>query len=112
MILGQSMGGGGGGGGGGGNDMVTQEDTIFVSGMEPSTTEEEIAVHFGAIGVIKVSEYGGELFESSFTLEFFGPKWKILHSEDNSNFVCHQCVLFHDRNFSKLWRANKKILNL
>jgi RNA-binding protein FUS len=56
MILGQSMGSGGGGGGGaGGNDMVTQEDTIFVSGMNPDTTEEEMAVHFGAIGVIKVS---------------------------------------------------------
>lgn len=43
---------------GGGNDgMVTQEDTIFVSGMDPSISEEEICQHFGAIGIIKVSPY-------------------------------------------------------
>lgn len=35
--------------------MVTQEDTIFVSGMDPSISEEEICQHFGAIGIIKVS---------------------------------------------------------
>lgn len=46
---------GGGGGGGGGNDMITQEDTIFVAGMDPSTTEQDIETHFGAIGIIKVS---------------------------------------------------------
>lgn len=34
--------------------MVTQEDTIFVSGMDTETTEDEIANHFGAIGIIKV----------------------------------------------------------
>lgn len=46
-----------GGGGGGGNDnMVVQEDTIFVSGMNPQTTEDDISNHFGAIGIIKVSE--------------------------------------------------------
>lgn len=39
---------------GGSGDMVTQEDTIFVSGMDPETTEDEIANHFGAIGIIKV----------------------------------------------------------
>jgi len=37
--------------------MVTQEDTIFVSGMDPSISEEEICQHFGAIGVIKVCIY-------------------------------------------------------
>lgn len=43
---------------GGGNDgMVTQEDTIFVSGMDPSISEEEICQHFGAIGIIKVSHF-------------------------------------------------------
>lgn len=35
--------------------MVTQEDTIFVSGMDSSTTELDIEKHFGAIGVIKVN---------------------------------------------------------
>lgn len=35
-------------------DMVTQEDTIFVQGMNPQTDEDEIAKHFGAIGIIKV----------------------------------------------------------
>lgn len=39
----------------GSGDMVTQEDTIFVSGMSLETTEEEIASHFGAIGIIKVN---------------------------------------------------------
>jgi len=34
--------------------MVTQEDTIFVSGMDPAISEEEICQHFGAIGIIKV----------------------------------------------------------
>lgn len=36
-------------------DMITQEDTVFVSGMSPAMTEEDIQQHFGAIGVIKVS---------------------------------------------------------
>lgn len=34
--------------------MVVQEDTVFVSGMDENLTEEDIAQHFGAIGVIKV----------------------------------------------------------
>lgn len=34
--------------------MVVQEDTIFVSGMDPTVTEDEICEHFGAIGIIKV----------------------------------------------------------
>lgn len=61
---GGNSGGGGGyssssGGYGGSNsaagNMVTQEDTIFVAGMDPSITEEDIAAHFGSIGVIKVN---------------------------------------------------------
>lgn len=54
---GYSGGGGGGGGGSGGSssgDMITQEDTIFVSGMDPGATENDIETHFGAIGIIKV----------------------------------------------------------
>ena len=35
--------------------MITQEDTIFVAGMDANTTENDIAGHFGAIGLIKVS---------------------------------------------------------
>lgn len=35
--------------------MVTQEDTIFVSGMDPSLTEDDIQQHFGSIGLIKVN---------------------------------------------------------
>jgi RNA-binding protein FUS len=54
----------GGGGGSGSNDMVTQEDTIFVSGMNVETTEEEIATHFGAIGVIKVNAWKNYIFFS------------------------------------------------
>lgn len=34
--------------------MITQEDTIFVAGMNTEATEEDIANHFGAIGLIKV----------------------------------------------------------
>lgn len=34
---------------------MVQVDTIFVSGMNPELTEDEIAQHFGSIGVIKVS---------------------------------------------------------
>ncbi|XP_071876190.1 RNA-binding protein cabeza isoform X3 [Bombus fervidus] len=46
---------------GGGNDgMVTQEDTIFVSGMDPSISEEEICQHFGAIGIIKHDKRTGK----------------------------------------------------
>uniref|UniRef100_A0ABK9MIT2 RNA-binding protein cabeza n=2 Tax=Glossina morsitans morsitans TaxID=37546 RepID=A0ABK9MIT2_GLOMM len=41
------------GGYGGGGDMITQEDTIFVSGMDPGATEMDIETHFGAIGIIK-----------------------------------------------------------
>ena len=59
-----SSGGGGGGGGYGGSrfdrsdrrdgEMVTQEDTIFVSGMGENASEEDVNTHFGSIGVIKV----------------------------------------------------------
>lgn len=48
-------GGGGFGGDRGGGDMVTQEDTVFIQGMNPSTTEDELCQHFGSIGIIKVS---------------------------------------------------------
>lgn len=34
--------------------MIVQEDTIFISGMDPDANEEDIADHFGAIGLIKV----------------------------------------------------------
>lgn len=42
-------------GGSDSGDMVVQEDTIFVSGMDPQTSEDDIANHFGAIGIIKVN---------------------------------------------------------
>lgn len=31
-----------------------ESDTIFISGMAPETTEEQLATHFGSIGLIKV----------------------------------------------------------
>lgn len=34
--------------------MVVQEDTVFVSGMDSDINEDDIANHFGAIGIIKV----------------------------------------------------------
>ena len=33
---------------------MTQEDTIFVSGMPDSATEDDVKDHFGSIGIIKV----------------------------------------------------------
>lgn len=39
--------------------MITQEDTIFISGMNTDATEEDIATHFGAIGIIKVRRADG-----------------------------------------------------
>lgn len=45
----------------GGGDMITQEDTVFVSGMSPNLTEEDIEQHFGSIGVIKVSKKKNEI---------------------------------------------------
>lgn len=40
----------------GGSNLVIQQDTVFVSGMNPDCNEDEIAQHFGSIGVIKVSD--------------------------------------------------------
>lgn len=51
------VGGSGGGGGGGDSDMITQEDTIFVAGMDTQVDEDAIAAYFGAIGIIKVSKF-------------------------------------------------------
>lgn len=47
-------GGGGGGVGGGGGDYIVQEDTVFISGMNPDTSDNDIAQLFGSIGIIKV----------------------------------------------------------
>ncbi|TMW53983.1 hypothetical protein DOY81_000915, partial [Sarcophaga bullata] len=48
-----NKGSGGSGYGGNSGDLITQEDTIFVSGMDPESTEMDIETHFGAIGIIK-----------------------------------------------------------
>ena len=50
-----ATGGFGGGDDSGGGFRQTFEDTIFVSGMPPESTSEEIADFFGSIGRIKVS---------------------------------------------------------
>lgn len=44
----------GSGGGGDSGDMVTQDDTIFIAGMNTDISEEDIVEHFGSIGLIKV----------------------------------------------------------
>nr|XP_027209537.1 RNA-binding protein cabeza-like isoform X2 [Penaeus vannamei] len=36
------------------SELVTQEDTIFVSGMPDHATEDDIKDHFGSIGIIKM----------------------------------------------------------
>lgn len=38
---------------GGASEVTTQDDTIFVSGMDPEITENDINDHFGSIGIIK-----------------------------------------------------------
>lgn len=39
------------------SELVTQEDTIFVSGMPDHATEDDIKDHFGSIGIIKVKRH-------------------------------------------------------
>lgn len=39
------------------SELVTQEDTIFVSGMPDHATEDDIKDHFGSIGIIKVKTH-------------------------------------------------------
>ncbi|XP_045473618.1 RNA-binding protein cabeza isoform X4 [Harmonia axyridis] len=39
-----------------GSNLVIQVDTVFVSGMNPECTEDDIAEHFGAIGIIKIDK--------------------------------------------------------
>ncbi|ENN75446.1 hypothetical protein HUJ04_001669 [Dendroctonus ponderosae] len=38
----------------GDGNLVIQHDTVFVSGMDPSFTEDDIADHFGSIGIVKM----------------------------------------------------------
>lgn len=40
--------------GGDSSGVMVQDDTIFVSGMDPEANEADIAIHFGSIGIIKV----------------------------------------------------------
>jgi len=44
-----------GGYGSDGGQSMERSDCVFVAGLPPSATEEEIAEYFGAIGIIKVS---------------------------------------------------------
>lgn len=53
---GGSRGGYGGGGGGNDSEVIVQQDTIFVQGMEPSVTTDEIAEFFGVLGIIKARD--------------------------------------------------------
>lgn len=47
--------GGSSGSSGSGDQLHVQEDTIFISGMDTSISEADIAQHFGSIGIIKVT---------------------------------------------------------
>lgn len=67
----------------GGDGMVVQEDTIFVSGMDPSISEEEICEHFGAIGLIKVrllTSNDNDIQKGVFQLKEGGPPKYFLRS--------------------------------
>ena len=37
--------------------MIIQDDTVFVAGLPPTATVEEIADFFGKIGIIKVTDF-------------------------------------------------------
>lgn len=39
------------------DNLVIQVDTVFVSGMSPDLNEDDIAQHFGSIGIIKVRDF-------------------------------------------------------
>ncbi|KAJ8934570.1 hypothetical protein NQ318_017269 [Aromia moschata] len=60
-VVGTAVAAGTGGNRGGGfnkgdGNLVIQVDTIFVSGMNPELDEEDIAQHFGSIGIIKIDK--------------------------------------------------------
>ena len=44
----------GGGSYGAGQDMEIQQDTVFITGMDRNVSEDDLAQHFGSIGIIKV----------------------------------------------------------
>jgi len=44
----------GGGFGGQQGDIQIQEDTVFIQGLNEEVTQEQLAMHFGQIGVVKV----------------------------------------------------------
>lgn len=75
------------GGSDSGQDMVVQEDTIFVSGMSPETTEDDITNHFGAIGIIKVRSTCDWFDYSmySYCFHFFNRKIK---RQESQRFGC------------------------
>ncbi len=43
--------------GGGDPTMEIQHDTVFVTGLAPEVSEQDIGEHFGSIGIIKVSYF-------------------------------------------------------
>ena len=45
---------GGGFGGDGKPEIVKQPDTIFIQGLDETTTQQELQEHFGSIGLVKV----------------------------------------------------------
>lgn len=67
--------------------MITQEDTIFVSGMNIDITEEEICQHFGAIGLIKVKRKKLFLQKIRFIM-YFSKNSRTTNAPVNQKFGC------------------------
>ncbi|XP_062703130.1 RNA-binding protein cabeza isoform X2 [Aedes albopictus] len=84
---------------GDGGEMVTQEDTIFVQGMNPETTEEEIAEHFGSIGLIKKDK------------RTMKPKIWMYKDKETGNMKGEATVTYEDANAAQSaigWFGNKE----
>lgn len=77
--------GGSSGSSGSGDQLHVQEDTIFISGMDPSISEADIAQHFGSIGIIKVTPKSIYLNTAATNLILF--RWTRERTNPESGFI-------------------------
>ncbi|CAH1399961.1 unnamed protein product [Nezara viridula] len=90
-----------GGGGYGGGDYIVQEDTVFVSGMNPATSEGDIQQHFGAIGVIKIDKRSGKPKIWMYNDKTTGlPKGEATVTYDDSNAARSAIKWFDNKEFN------------
>ncbi|EAT43155.1 AAEL005394-PA [Aedes aegypti] len=78
-------------------EMVTQEDTIFIQGMNTETTKEEITERFGSIGVIKKDK------------RTMKPKLWMYKDKETGNMKGEATVTYEDTNAAQSgWFDNKE----